>query len=198
MTTALIDTSTANLASVRFALQRLGADYVVAATPAAARGARRLILPGVGAAGPAMGHLTASGWAEALAGESRPLLGLCLGMQLLFAHSEEGDVPLLGRIPAAIQRLEPGAAGPWPHMGWNTLDTVASDEPLLAGVPVGAHVYFVHGYYAPAGSWSRATTTYGETITAVARSGNVAGCQFHPERSGAVGARILTNFLAQP
>jgi glutamine amidotransferase len=194
MTLAIIDTSTANIASVRFALERLGAEHVLAPAPADAMGAQRLILPGVGAAGPAMARLDASGWADALRAETRPLLGVCLGMQLLFEHSDESDCAGLGLIPGRVVRLDPGADGPWPHMGWNTLEPVR-DEPLMAGVPSGSHAYFVHGFHVPEGSHTTVRTRYGGPVTAIARRGHIAGCQFHPERSGSVGAQILRNFL---
>ena len=121
MTTAIIDTSTANIASVRYALERLDARYRLAETPDEAQDCDRIILPGVGAAGPAMKRLRATGWASALQTDQRPLLGVCLGMQLLFDYSEESDCEMLGLIPGRIERLDPGDAGPWPHMGWNTL-----------------------------------------------------------------------------
>ena len=195
MTVAVIDTSTANIASVRFALERLGAPYVLVRTPEEAAGADRLILPGVGAAGAAMARLDATGWSAALKDEARPLLGLCLGMQLLFERSEEGDRDLLGLIPGRVVKLDPGDAGPWPHMGWNALTDFAADEPLLEGVPRRARVYFVHGFYVPVGDHAVARTRYGPPITAMARKRRVAGCQFHPERSAEPGARILRNFL---
>ncbi|MEO1038198.1 MAG: imidazole glycerol phosphate synthase subunit HisH [Pseudomonadota bacterium] len=192
--TALIDTSTANIASVRFALERLDARYDLVRDPDEARDSDRLILPGVGAAGPAMTALRSRGWDELLARRERPLLGVCLGMQLLFEHSAEGDVALLGLLPGRVERLDPGPDRPWPHMGWNTLQPRA-DEPLMDGVEAGAHVYFVHGYYAPVADSTSVETRYGPAITAIARDGEIAGCQFHPERSGAVGARILANFV---
>lgn len=195
MTAAIIDTSTANIASVRYALERLNAPYTLARTPQDAQGCDRLILPGVGAAGPAMQALRANGWAAALKQEQRPLLGVCLGMQLLFEWSEEGDCALLGLIPGRVERLDPGEAGPWPHMGWNTLTDFAPSEPLLEGVEEGERVYFVHGFFIPPNAATVAQTHYGADITAMARAGTVAGCQFHPERSGRVGARILQNFL---
>lgn len=195
MTTALIDTSTANIASVRYALERLGAPYVLARTPNEAEGCDRLILPGVGAAGAAMRTLDASGWSAALRVETRPVLGLCLGMQLLFDWSAESECSLLGLIPGRIERLDPGAAGPWPHMGWNALEGFGEGEPLLEGLTPGQRVYFVHGFYAPVGAHTAASAEYGARITAMARRNNVAGCQFHPERSAGVGARILSNFL---
>jgi len=195
MTTAIIDTSTANIASVGFALDRLGADHVLARTPDEAAGCERLILPGVGAAGPAMAHLDESGWSEALRREVRPVLGLCLGMQLLFEWSDESACPLLGLIPGRVERLEPGEAGPWPHMGWNALTDLTPGEPLLRGVHEGERVYFVHGFHVRPGPFSAAATQYGAPVTAIARKDHVAGCQFHPERSAAPGARILKNFL---
>ena len=195
MTTAIIDTSTANISSVRYALERLGARYRLTETPQEAEACDRIILPGVGAAGPAMKRLQETGWAQALKADQRPLLGVCLGMQLLFEYSVESDCDLLGLIPGRIERLDPGADGPWPHMGWNTLSPVKADEPLLEGVASGAHVYFVHGFYAPVGSYTSASTRYGTPITAIARKGHVAGCQFHPERSAKTGAQILTNFV---
>ena len=195
MSLALIDTGCANIASVRYALDRLGARYVLAETPDGASAADRLILPGVGAAGPAMARLRERGWADALQDDDRPLLGICLGMQLLFEFSEEGDADCLGLIPGAVRRLPRADGLVWPHMGWNALDALAEDEPLLAGIGPGERMYFVHGYYAPIGETCRARTQYGEAITAIARSGHVAGCQFHPERSGKPGARLLANFI---
>jgi glutamine amidotransferase len=195
MTTAIIDTSTANIASVRYALERLDAPYVLARTPDDAGVCDRLILPGVGAAGPAMHRLELTGWVDALRRETRPLLGVCLGMQLLFEHSGESDCDLLGLIPGRIEKLDPGEAGPWPHMGWNTLTDFTDGEVLLEGISERERVYFVHGFYAPVGDHTVAQTRYGPAITAIARKGRVAGCQFHPERSADVGARILKNFL---
>jgi len=195
MTLAIVDTSTANIASVRYALERLNAPYVLARSPDEAAGCDRLILPGVGAAGPAMARLQLTGWADALQRETRPLLGVCLGMQLLFEHSAESDCAMLGLIPGRIEKLDPGADGPWPHMGWNTLTDFADGEALLEGIKERDRVYFVHGFYAPVGPHTVAQTRYGAAITGIARKGRVAGCQFHPERSAEVGARILKNFL---
>ncbi len=195
MPVALIDTSTANIASVRFALERLGERPILARTPQEAAECDRLILPGVGAAGPAIAQLAASGWAQALKSDPRPLLGVCLGMQLLFEHSDESGVGLLGLLPGRVGRLDPGDAGPWPHMGWNSLVFVPGAHPLLDGVTSGDRVYFVHGFFVEPGEAAIATTRYGADITAIAARGRIAGCQFHPERSSATGARILSNFL---
>lgn len=195
MPVALIDTSTANIASVRFALERLGECPILARTPEEAADCTRLILPGVGAAGPAMAQLRQSGWAQALMTDPRPLLGVCLGMQLLFEHSDESGVALLGLLPGRVRKLDPGAAGPWPHMGWNSLIFRPGAHPLLDGVTPGERVYFVHGFFVEPGEAAIATTRYGMDITAIAARGRIAGCQFHPERSGVTGARILSNFL---
>jgi glutamine amidotransferase len=172
MRIGLIDTGCANLASVRFALERSGLDHAVAAKPSELGDCDRLILPGVGSAAPAMAQLTERGWTDLLRGDDRPVLGICLGMQLLFGRS--------GLV--------------WPHMGWNELEALDTGEPLLAGIAPGSHVYFVHGYYAPPGPATRAICQYGSPVSALVRKGHVAGCQFHPERSGAAGARILANF----
>ena len=195
MQIGIIDTSTANIASVCFALERLGASYGLCKSPQDADGAERLILPGVGAAQAAMDQLNVSGWSKALQSETRPLLGVCLGMQLLFEWSEESDCDLLNLVPGRVERLDPGADGPWPHMGWNTLEGLKPDEPLLRDVDEKSHVYFVHGFFVRGGPHTIAHTQYGSRVSAIVRRGNVMGCQFHPERSAAVGARILQNFL---
>lgn len=187
-----------NTASVQFALERLGATVRLTNDPSAVAEAERLILPGVGAAGYAMDRLAALGLIEPICAFSRPLLGVCLGQQLLFQTSEEGkSVPLLGLIPGAVRRLEPGPGLTVPHMGWSRLTAVRPD-PLLEGVPDGAYAYFVHGFVCPDGPASIARADYGGPVPAVVRSANRWGCQFHPERSAAAGARILRNFLELP
>ena len=184
-----------NTASVRFALERLGATVRLTDDPVAVAGAERLILPGVGAAAYAMGRLSALGLVDPIRAFPRPLLGVCLGQQLLFETSEEGDpVPLLGLIPGAVRRLEPGPGLTVPHMGWSRLSAVYPD-PLLDGVEDGAWAYFVHSFICPDGPATVARADYGGPVPAVVRSGNRWGCQFHPERSAAAGARILRNFL---
>jgi imidazole glycerol-phosphate synthase subunit HisH len=194
MRIGLIDTGCANLASVRFALERAGLDHVAATKPSELDDCDRLILPGVGSAAPAMARLNDLGWTELLRGDDRPLLGICLGMQLLFERSEEGGVSALGLIEGEIIRLPQTGELVWPHMGWNELEALDPDEVLLTGIAPGSHAYFVHGYYAPPGPATRAICQYGAPVSALVRSGHVVGCQFHPERSGAAGARILTNF----
>ena len=186
-----------NVASVQFALERLGARVRLTGDPAEVAQAERLIVPGVGQAAYAMGRLEALGLAEAVRTFPRPLLGVCLGQQLLFEDSEEGQTPLLGLIPGRVRRLEPGPALPVPHMGWSRL-TKDRDDPLLDGVANGDFAYFVHGYVCPDGPATLARADYGGPVPAVVRSGNRWGCQFHPERSAEAGARILKNFLELP
>ena len=194
MRIGVIDTGCANLASVRFALERAGLSHVAAAKPSEVGDCDRLILPGVGSAAPAMARLTDRGWADLLRADDRPLLGICLGMQLLFERSAEGDADGLGLIAGEIIRLPRAGGLVWPHMGWNELESLDPDELLLDGVVPGSHVYFVHGYYAPTSPATRAICQFGTPVSALVRQGHVAGCQFHPERSGAAGARILMNF----
>jgi glutamine amidotransferase len=130
-----------------------------------------------------------------LADLRRPLLGVCLGMQLLFDHSDEGDVAGLGLLEGSVKRLP--AAPSWPHMGWNTLDPVgARSHPLLDGIDATKWFYFVHGYAAAPGNDAVAATTHGHAFTSVVARGNVHGVQFHPEKSGAAGRRVLANFFA--
>ncbi|WP_421791833.1 imidazole glycerol phosphate synthase subunit HisH [Hyphobacterium sp.] len=194
MTVALIDTGCANIFSVQAALDRMGVGHTLAAMPGEADKSERLILPGVGAAGPAMARLNASGWADALHTETRPLMGICLGMQLLFERSAEGDVETLGLIPGEVKVMQAPSDGVLPHMGWNQL-AIDREDPLLSGIEPGAYVYFVHGYAAPVGEHTLASCDYGGNFSATIRSGNVMGCQFHPERSAVPGAQILKNFL---
>lgn len=194
MTIGLIDTRCANLASVRFALERAGLDYRTGVAPEELADCDRLILPGVGSARPAMEQLQKSGWAEVLRENQRPLMGICLGMQLLFSRSAEDEIDCLGLIDGAVEKLPRDAGSVWPHMGWNTLDLQRSDDALVQGIEAGEYVYFVHGFFAPVGPYTVASTTYGAECSAVVRQGHVWGCQFHPERSGAAGAQILKNF----
>ena len=187
-----------NVASVQFALERLGASVRLTSDPADIADAERLILPGVGAAAYAMARLETLGLVEAIRAFPRPLLGVCLGQQLLFDASAEGDgVDLLGLIPGAVTRLKPAGDLPVPHMGWSRL-TRDRDDPLLEGVADGAYAYFVHGFVCPDGPATLARADYGGVVPAVVRSANRWGCQFHPERSAAAGARILKNFLEIP
>jgi len=191
---AIIDSGGANIASLRAALSRLGADSVVTSDSGVIQRAARVLLPGVGSAHNAMGRLRATGLDKLIPTLRQPLLGICLGMQILFDASEEGPANGLAVIPGNVERLQFAPGLPVPHMGWNQLNQSRPD-PLLEGVNALDYVYFVHGYAVPAGDWTVATTDYGSNFTAVARRDNFCGTQFHPERSGVVGARILANFL---
>lgn len=184
-----------NTASVQFALERLGATVRLTADPAEVADAERLILPGVGAAAYAMERLETLRLIEPIRAFPRPLLGICLGQQLLFERSQEGGgSSLLGLIPGEVRAIEPAVSRPVPHMGWSRL-TRTRDDPLTDGVSNGAYAYFVHGFICPDTPATVATADYGGVVPAVVRSGNRWGCQFHPERSAAIGARILKNFL---
>lgn len=197
MQVAIVKLGVGNTASVMFALERLGARAVLTSDPAHIADAERVILPGVGAAAYAIATLREHGLDSVLRAFKRPLLGICLGQQLLYERSEEGDAEGLGIFPGAVTALPHSRALPSPHMGWTKLD-VTRAHPLLEGVASGDYVYFVHSYVCPIGAETIATAAYGRSFAAASASGNVFGCQFHPERSGDVGARILSNFLALP
>jgi len=191
---ALIDAGGANLGSVRYAVERAGANIEIVRDADGLRDARRVILPGVGAAAPAMALLRERGLDRALRTLKVPLLGICLGMQLLFESSEEGDVECLGLLPGRVRKLPAASGVRVPHMGWNALDVLALD-PMLRSID-GAQAYFVHSYAAPVTEHCIAACTHGERFAAVVRRGNVFGAQFHPERSASAGAALLRNFLA--
>jgi imidazole glycerol-phosphate synthase subunit HisH len=193
---AIIDSGGANIASLRAALSRLGAESVVTTDHATIQRAPRVLLPGVGSAHNAMARLRGAGLDQLIPTLKQPLLGICLGMQLLFDRSEEGPVNCLGVIPGAIGKLVSEPGKPVPHMGWNQMTQVRED-PLLDGISSLDHVYFVHSFFAPTSSATVAITDYGVAFTSVARHENFCGTQFHPERSGVVGARILANFLKE-
>ena len=194
MDVAVIDAGGANFGSVCYALERLGARPRIVRDADALAGAPRVLLPGVGAAGPAMSLLRERGFAEVLPVLPVPLLGICLGMQLLFEASDEGDVACLGVLPGRVRKLAGGPGLRVPHMGWNTLEQVAA-SPLLGGIESDAQAYFVHGYAAPVTGDCIAACTHGERFAAMVARGRIAGAQFHPERSSATGARLLANFL---
>ncbi len=195
--TVLVDSGGANIASVRFALERLGVRAELTADPAAIRSADRVILPGVGSAQEGMRKLRARGLVDVIRGLTQPVIGFCLGEQLLFEGSEEGDTVSLGLIPGRVARLPESPGVTVPHMGWNTLE-VLRDIPLLHGIPRDARFYFVHSYAGPVNAHTVATATHGAPFAAVVQRGNFSGVQFHPERSGPAGARLLRNFLALP
>ena len=194
---AIIDSGGANIASVTFALERCGARATLTTDAEIIASADKVILPGVGAAPVAMAQLQKAGLVDCIRGLTQPVLGICLGMQLLFERSEEGDTALLGLIPGTVGAFQPAPGLSIPHMGWNRLlpTAGAAANPLLKGIDDGAHVYFVHSYFAPVSGDTVAACRYGADFTALVAHGNFMGAQFHPERSGPIGARILQNFL---
>jgi glutamine amidotransferase len=185
----------ANLASLKFALTRLGLDIPVSNDPDEVRAASHVLLPGVGAARTAMERLDQAALSAVVPALQQPVLGICLGMQLLFQSSEEDDAQCLGIIPAQVQRLAPAQGLPVPQMGWNQLEFLAPSA-LLNNVPNGSYAYFVHSFAAPVGDYTRASADYGGHFSAVVEQDNFYGTQFHPERSSSIGASILANFLA--
>jgi imidazole glycerol-phosphate synthase subunit HisH len=191
---AIVASGGANIASLRFALERLETRAEVSADPARIRAASHVILPGVGAAADAMARLRAAGLAQVIRDLSQPVLGICLGMQLLHESSAEGDTQCLGVIPGSAARLSEAPQRPVPHMGWNTLE-IERRSPLLDGIGPRDHVYFVHSYALPVGPATIAGCRYGTTFSACVAWRNFHGAQFHPERSAAAGARLLKNFL---
>ncbi|MDX1705151.1 imidazole glycerol phosphate synthase subunit HisH [Pseudidiomarina sp.] len=193
MNLVIIDTACANLTSVRFAIERLGGTPQVTADPEHIKNADRVILPGVGTARAAMRNLEQLDLAPVIRELQQPVLGICLGMQLLTDWSAEGNVDCLGVIPARTERLQI-ADLPLPHMGWNTLQD-AADNPLTRGLERDPWCYFVHSFAVAPDGYSIANTSYGQTFAAMIRNRNFFGAQFHPERSGKTGARILKNFL---
>ncbi|MBX3431034.1 MAG: imidazole glycerol phosphate synthase subunit HisH [Hyphomonadaceae bacterium] len=197
MNVAVVRLGVGNTASVMFALERLGARAVLTDDPARVAEAERVILPGVGAAAHAMRLLAAKQLAPVLRAFARPLLGICLGQQLLFESSDEGDAEALGLIPGRVKRLPASASAPTPHMGWTRVEPVRENA-LLEGVGARDYAYFVHSFVCPESDATIATASYGARFPAMVAVGNAFGCQFHPERSGAAGARILRNFLSLP
>ena len=185
----------ANLASLQFAFSRLGARVEVSDDPARLRSASHVILPGVGAAKMAMSRLGEHGLVDAIPALDMPVLGICLGMQLLFRHSAEEDARCLGVIDADVERFSDAPDLPIPQMGWNQV-AFERESDLTRGIAPGSYAYFVHSYAAPVGPFTRAVTEYGRPFSAIVEQGNFFGTQFHPERSAEVGAQILKNFLA--
>ena len=202
---AIMDYGVGNLFSLKSSLAQLGQDTVVTADPDTIRKADRLILPGVGAFGDAMDKLVATGLVPVIRAEAekKPLLGICLGMQLLFEKSYEyGEHAGLGMLPGSVCPLEPDLAAAGfsykvPHIGWNSLHLVRPENPLMANTREGDFVYFVHSFYVKGcGDALVAGAEYGVTVPGAVARGNVYGCQFHPEKSGEAGLRILRAFAA--
>ena len=195
---ALVDYKAGNLTSVRKALAAIGAEVFTPNTPSELGEARGIIVPGVGHFGAtrALNHDWVAG-IRAHNGQGRPLLGICLGMQWLYESSDEApDVPGLGLLAGSCRRLQPGADRQIkiPHVGWNSLER-QRDGSIAEGVPEGAQVYFTHSYVAPVTRDTLASSEHGEVFASIVQRGHVSGVQFHPEKSGDVGLRILRNFL---
>ena len=190
----IVDSGGANLASLLYAFLRLGCRAQVSADGATIASAERVVLPGVGAAGHAMERLGRAGLRNVLRTLTQPVLGICLGMQLLYEKSEEGETACLGILPGAVRALIPAPGRSVPHMGWNVLTPLKAD-PLLDGVHAGDYAYFVHRFAAPVSEHTIASSHHGAMLSAIVRRGNFWGTQFHPERSGRTGARVLENFL---
>ena len=189
----IIDTGCANLFSVQAAFARLGCRARISADPVAIAAADKLLLPGVGTAAAAMHNIAARGLADPIRRAQQPLLGICLGMQLLGEYSAEGDVPALGVLPARTAILDADGL-PLPHMGWNTVRH-QPEHPLFEGIAQDSHFYFVHSYSIAVGAYTIAESHYGSAFSAAVQQDNFHGVQFHPERSGKSGARLLHNFL---
>jgi glutamine amidotransferase len=188
---AIVNLGYGNVGSIAVAFERFGVAAEVTDDPETIEAADKVVLPGVGAAGHAMAQIAARGLAPALGRLGQPLLGICLGMQMLFEASDEGDTACLGLIPGRVRALEPGDGRPVPHMGWSRL-AVRGDA---LGLRDGDYVYFAHSFACDDGEATIARADYGRPVPAVVRCGNFLGAQFHPERSGEGGARFLRAWL---
>lgn len=192
MKVAIVKYNAGNTVSVVNALKRLGIDAAVTDSPDELRSADRVIFPGVGEASTAMRYLRERGLDAVIPALTQPVLGICLGMQLMCTFSEENTTKCLGILPYRAKQFQPGELKV-PHTGWNRITNLQT--PLFAGVADGARVYFVHGYYVDAGADTTAMANYGGDISAGLSRGNFHAIQFHPEKSGEVGGTILENFL---
>ena len=190
---AIINTGCANINSVRFAFERLGKTPEVITSPEQLKGFERAILPGVGHASVAMKRLKDGGWQQAIDEYQRPLMGICLGMQLLCDKTEEGNVDCLGKIPGIVKQLDVGELTS-PHMGWNDLSAL-KEHALTKGLSAQDQVYFVHSFAHTVNDATLVSGEYGQAFSAIVAKDNYAGMQFHPERSAKVGTRLLQNFL---
>ena len=190
----IIASGGANLASLQFALRRLGCGAPVSEDPQLIEAASHVILPGVGAARDAMDRLRAAGLVDVIRRLQQPVLGICLGLQLLYTGSDEDDAECLGIIPGQARRFPRSSRLPVPQMGWNEVNKVA-DTPLLREVDDGGHAYFIHSYALPRGPYTCGVADYGGVFSAMVQQDNFFATQFHPERSARFGAAVLSNFL---
>ena len=190
---AIVDYKMGNLRSVENALRRLGVEFAVTADADVIRRAERVLLPGVGNAAEAMENLREAGLVDVIRSLRQPVLGICVGMQVMCRHSEEGNVDCLGIFDARVRRFESAPDVKVPHMGWNTLTETNSG--LFKGFTKEEFVYFVHSFYVPVNEYTAAVTDYIQPFSAALHKDNYYATQFHPEKSGGVGERILRNFL---
>lgn len=192
---AIVDYDAGNIKSVANALERLGAEYALTADPERIRAASKVILPGVGNAAEAMKSLTDKGLVDVVRSLRRPVLGICVGMQIMCRHSEEGDARCMGLFDCDVERFRPEAGVKVPHMGWNSISNLESK--LFKGMDEGCYAYFVHSYRPGLCTDTIATCRHGSDLfSAALKYENFYGTQFHPEKSGSVGETILKNFLA--
>ena len=193
----IVDTGCANLASVKFAVERLGFAVTISGDINTIKNADKVILPGVGSARHAMENIQAKGLVETLQQLTQPVLGFCLGMQLMARSSIEGStnqpIECLGMIPTDIVPLDANNLR-LPHMGWNTL-TKVNEHPVFKGINIDDYFYFVHSFAAPVSEYTVANCQYGNEFSAAIAKDNFIGCQFHPERSSELGSKIIKNFL---
>ena len=190
---AIIDYKMGNLRSVENALRRLGADFQVTADAQVIRQADRVLLPGVGNCAEAMHNLRESGLVQVIKDLRRPVLGICVGMQVMCRDSEEGNAQCMGLFDAHVRRFTPDAETKVPHVGWNRIGNL--EKALFKNIDGGSFVYFVHSFYAGLCPDTIATTRHGQLFSAALKYENFYGTQFHPEKSGDVGEQILKNFL---
>lgn len=190
----ILDYNAGNARSVAFALERLGHEPRIGNDVQAVRTASHVLFPGVGHAGPAIEFLRDNGLERALLERSAPTIGICLGMQLMCAHSEEGDVEGMGVFPETVKAFPEGGDEKVPHMGWN--DVEGLEGPLFQGIPEQSCFYFVHGFYVEEGASRIARTQHIEGFASALAAPPFYGVQFHPERSGPYGEQLLKNFMA--
>lgn len=193
---AIIDSGGANIASLKYAFDRLGRSAVLTTDPATIRSARRVLLPGVGAARDVMQRLRQNGLVDVIRELEQPVLGICVGMQVLAEASEEEDVDCLGIIPGIVKKLPASTADPVPNMGWCPLERVA-DHAALRGIDSGDYFYFLHSYALPVGPYTLAAARHARNFSAIVAKQNFIAVQFHPERSATGGARLLDNFVRE-